>query len=568
MNTRLLAYLRKLGLDTNATDEQAWEFFRARRGLEANIANALNYDEADIAARTNCDLMIRALGHNPDEPSQVLTTTVPADQFRTQAGTDGASASGDLEAARAEGAQREAARRSEIRQLGAMAGTSSDLIATLENDPGITVEAARQRLFDDHQARTRASVPQESGSQGPAVHSRSSVTGITAELLEAAILHRSGIDPTQNWVRSQDNTPRRRRANGNDLANIAEEAWQYRTISMEECIRHAARIDGVSVPHARNGLLEAYLRSAPSTNTLVNIYTTNMSSQLLSAFEVAPDSTGGGWIRESDVQNFKTNERARLEQGGALVKLPRGKEADHATFEDNVETFKIARYAKQYVVDDQDIVDDTFGATNQFAPADLGVAARQLRPDLVYSILIGNPAMRDTKALFHIDHKNLKASSGGLSSWLGSARAAMRLQTEHGRALNINAAFLIVPPTLEDTADTMVHSRVLITGEAATKPANNPNFNKGLQIVVEARLENGVTDPSTGVTYAGASDHWFLSATSAFHTIEVAYLSGAGRVPQIRPFVLTQGRWGIGWDIKHDIGAKALSWEGLYRSEA
>jgi len=567
MNPRLLQYLRSIGLDANATDEQAWEFFQARRGLQSSIACALNYNQADDAARTNCDLMIRAIGYDPANPNTLLAVDKPP-----VPGSDGTSLGGDLEKRLlAQGAESERKRRAEITQYAAIAGCTDDFVRGLLDDPQITSDVARDKIFEDHKARTRADVSPDMPT-APAGHSRSSVTGISVDILEAAMLHRSGIDPTKHWVRSDaGGNLFQRRATAIELEKAADLSWELRGMSMEDILRRAAVIDKVTLPAGREGLMVAYARSF-STAALSAIYTTNMNSQLLAAFEVAPDSTTGGWVREADVPNFKTNERARMVNGGALKKLPRGSAADHATFEDVVETYKIARYAKQFVVDDQDIQDDTFGAMNEFTPADFGVAARQLRPDLIYSLIIANAAMRDSVALFHATHANLSTTAAlGTAGKLEAARKAMRIQTENGRNLNPMAKFLIVPPALEDTADVMVNSRLLITGESATKPENNPNYGKGLVVVTDARLENGVVDPTdgTGATVrAGSATTWYLAAMASAHTIEVGYLRGAGRRPQIRSFVLTEGRWGIGWDIKMDIGAKALDWRGWHKATA
>lgn len=576
MNKRLLAYLRKLGLDTNATDEQAWEFFRARKGLEASIANCLNHNETDTAARTNCDLMLRALGHNPENPSEVLIPTATvATPARTQPGSDGASADGVIEAARAEGARREATRRSEIQQMATMGGASAELTRTLIEDPMITIDVARTRLWEDHQARTRANVPQDwpNGGGAPAGHVRNSVSGNTADVLCAGMLQRSGIDPTQGWVGDENGIPVRRRPRGTDLEQLADQSRQFRAMSMEDFVRAAAAIDGVRLPHGRLGLLEAYIRASRSgfsTSALTAIFTTNMNSQLLASFDVTPDFSTAGFCRESDVGNFQTQERSRMLNGGALDKLPRGSEANHAEYEDSVETFKIARYAKQFVVDDQDIIDDTFGGMNAFAPADMGVAARQLRPDLVASILIGNPVMRDGVTLFHdATHGNWETSAPlGTAGKLELVRKKMRILREGVRNLNLMVKYLIVPAALEDTADVLVKSRVMITGSDIVRGANNPNEGKGLVVVADSRFDNGVTDPTdpTGATvHAGSATTWWASATASAHTIEVAHLRGTGRVPQVRSKILDQGRWGIGWDIKHDIGAKALAWQGLQR---
>lgn len=573
MNKRLRAYLRSLGLDPNAPDDQAWEFFNGLRGLQASLANSLNYREGDEQARTNCDLMIRALGYDPENPAQLLAPTTPTTTVvRTDLpGNDGAALMDPSLASRlrAEGQRAEVERRTAIEQLATLSGASEDLVRSLVGDPGVTVDAARQRLWEDHQARTRANVRPDTPSEAPAIHSRSSVTGITQEILEAAILHRSGIDPTRNWVRNDDFCPTRRRAQAVELERAADLAWQFRAMSLEDFIRAAARIDGVTLPMGRNGLLESYLSNrAFSTAALSAIFTTNVNSQLLMAYEVAADTTGGGWVRESDVADFKTNERARMVNGGSLDKLPRGSTANHATFSDVVETYKIARYAKKFEIDDQDIIDDSFGESKNFVPADLGLAARQLRPDLVYAILMANAALADTVALFHATHANVLTTSALAIVTLGNGRSKMRLQTENGRNLNLLARFLIVPPTLENDANVLVKSALIVTGENSTKPAQNPNSDSGVTVVSDARLENGVINPVDGESIAGSASTWFLAAAASAHTIEIGYRRGTNRVPQVRPYILTEGRWGLGWDVSMDIGGKALGHRGLLRGTA
>lgn len=574
MNARLRAYLRSLGLAEDSTDENAWEFFRSLRGLNATIANCLNYNEHDQQARSACDVALRANGVNPEDPNQMLENETDANgrQVVATAGSDGASAAGDLEQARQEGQQAEQQRRSQIEQLATMAGCSDEMMRSLI-DGNIDLETARERIWNDHQQRATANVPSDvpaGGSGAPAVHSRNSVTGYSVETVEAALLHARHLDPTHLWSSDESGCVWQRTMTP-EVERAIEEGHQYRRASLEDIIRMCARLDGVDLPFGRTGILQAYLRNASSTAALSAVFTTNVNSELMQAFEVAPDSTTAGFVRESDVADFRSNERVRMSNGGALQKLPRGGTAEHATYEDLVETFKIARYANQFVLDDQDIQDDNFGGLTGFVPADLGVAARQVRPDLVYSILMGNPNMRDSVALFHANHGNLNTSAALAEATLRDGRSAMRIQQENGRNLNVMAKYVIVPPKLEDTADVLIKSRLLITGENATKPADNTNAGKGLEVVSDARLENGVTDPTdgTGATvHSGSDSTWFLSGTANNHTIEVAYLRGTGRAPQIRPFVLTQGRWGLGWDVKLDIGAKALDWRGMQKNTA
>ena len=77
----------------------------------------------------------------------------------------------------------------------------------------------------------------------------------------------------------------------------------------------------------------------------------------------------------------------------------------------------------------------------------------------------------------------------------------------------------------------------------------------------------GVTDPSTGEAYAGLATNWFLVCSpNQGPTIEVGYLAGTNRRPQLRRFMLDRGQWGIGFDIDMDIGAKALDYFGVHKS--
>jgi hypothetical protein len=249
--------------------------------------------------------------------------------------------------------------------------------------------------------------------------------------------------------------------------------------------------------------------------------------------------------------------------------LPRQKEADHAEFADNVETYKIARYARQFQIDEQDIIDDRFNGINPHVAREFGQAAARLRPDLVYALLLANANMRDGVALFHASHSNLNTSNALAIAGLTAARKAMMLQRENGVNLGLLLKFLIVPPALEVTALELSSSPLLITGSDVVRPAMNALASSGFTIVPEPRLENGVTDPATGTVHSGSATTWFGAAMAGSGpTIEVGYLAGTGRAPQLRSGMLDRGRWGMWFDIKHDIGAKALDWRTLQKNTA
>lgn len=401
---------------------------------------------------------------------------------------------------------------------------------------------------------------------GPYIAARAHDTDCTLQALQGAMLLRAGAKldhPAYQgqralamnipaWMRENVNAERRQRS--------MEAAHRYSGMSMVDMCREAVRLDGRDVPHGRNDVI----RAAFSGSALTNIFTNNINTVILVTYTEAPDSTVG-WTSETDVNDFKTNERPRMTKGPALSKLPRGGEADHVYRSDTGESYKIARYAKQVQIDEQDIIDDHFGALKDM-PKEMGLAAARLRPDLVYAILKASAALADGIALFHSSHSNTDTSAALAADKLKTGVTKISLQAENGVNLNLAATHLITPVTLNFTARELVNSTtIIIAGQTDTVRGNVNTLNYvGLEIRSDARLDNGVVDPSTGTSYSGDTNDWFLAASGG-HTIEVGYLLGTGRAPQVRNFVLERGKWGVGWDINMDIGAKALDFKAMYR---
>lgn len=408
--------------------------------------------------------------------------------------------------------------------------------------------------------------------QAPAGHSRSHEGTCTLEAIQGAMILRAGgrLDhpafagsralamDIPRWLRAGINTEQRQRA--------MEAAWRFRDMSLVDLAREACRLDGRELPSDRVGIIHA----AFSGSSLANIFTSNINTVVLSTYESMGDTTVG-WVREGEVPDFKTNDRPRMTKSAGLEKLPRGGTADHMTRGDVGESFKIARYAKQMVIDEQDMIDDTFQALRD-TPIEMGEACAALRPDLVYAILLANPTLTATgRALFNSTDANLDTSSALAADKLKAAVTAIQNFQENGRNLNLQVTHLIVPNTLEFTGDNLLESSTVViagtAGAVTERGDRNSLRRKAISLVTDARLDNGVIDPDSGTTYAGSASTWYLAAARA-HTIEVAYRRGTGQSPQIRNFTLDKGQWGLGWDCAMDIGAKALDWRGLHRSDA
>lgn len=446
----------------------------------------------------------------------------------------------------------ERARIAAIEDLGANDPAMADTVRQAIREGWDTVRATAEILKKTREAR---STPAGS----PAIHV---VEGVTAEALGGMLTMRSGVD-----ISRVGRTDTERAAN----AIIAEKASRYRQMSLLDVCRACLRLDGKQVPFSDDDTI----RAAVSGGTLLSLFTTSAQARVLQAFVEAGDSTAG-LCNEDDVPNFKTNDRIRAGEVGNLKRLPRGGKAKHTDMSDSNVGYKIARFAEQMVFDEQDIIDDNFGVLTGQA-VQLGNAAKRLRPDLVYSILMENP-LHDVDSIAIFDaatHANLGTGGGSVLSAASLQTAIVAIAAQKGvRAeviLNLMAKTLVVPPALKFTAATLLKSSEVREGRGGSATSAQGTYNalqdEGLTMRSEQRIASGFNNPVTGAAIAGSATRWFLFGDpAACPTIEVGYLRGSGRAPVVRSWAREQGTWGIGFDVKFDIGAKAIDYKNMYRS--
>jgi len=435
-------------------------------------------------------------------------------------------------------------------------------------------------------ARTARSAPL--AGQAPAGHVVDRT--LTSRSLQAAILARSGIEIDNGMFRSQQgqavfndrslfnfnqrneagwlvNHSRALQQGGptrdEQAARAIDQAMGMRRMSLVDMCRAALEIEGVS--HDRYDRDEIIFR-AFSTATLNAVFTTNFAATMLVGFMDAPDTTVG-WTAEADLPNFQTAERFQVGLTNKMKRTDRHQAAEDADAEAVMESYKLHRYAQKFIVDEMDIIDDRFGALNQVAPRSMGEAARVISPDLVYSILLGNPTMQqDSTALFHADHGNYTASGAGLShNTLSAAKSAMASQTSNGRLCDIRAQFLIVPETVDWDARRLVGSAELRDTTANTEYGTMNPAKGAFTVVSDPRLDVGVVDPSslTGASNAGQPGSWALATAGGKYGIEKGYLSGTGKAPVVRRMTLGDGHIGFGWMCIMYNAAKAVGYQGL-----
>lgn len=585
MHKQLRAYLESLGLRSDATDAEAWDYYDALDGVNRTAAEALrarypsNRDTGRDAGAGNDNTPgddDNASGDDADGQRSDGQGTQPAGG---NGNNDGAVSGENVreEAARAE-RERIAVLQMQAREVERVTGSQlpSDLLQRAIDEVWDRQRANRvflQALQDGRQNPVAPDAPFMQTSGERARHR-------TPQAVAMGLAMRLGTRP-ETFFRTTPGSAERAddRQSGSlavrcarpdfaehrqqDVERLYEQGMRYERHSLIDLVRELLQMRGRSVVGLST---DEVLRAAASIGEVTGLFTTNAGAVLIEAYEAAPDQTAT-WTRTRDVDNFKEYELHRLEAGAALKRHNRTGTAHHSERSSVKETGQIARYSRQWVIDEMDIIDNDLSPLLDF-PREFGVAASQLRPDLVFAILLGNPAMRDGTTLFHANHANVKTSAALSNTTLGAAKTQLNTQSENGRPLATFAKTLLVPEALDWAARTEVNSAELRNTTGNTIYGTMNPAKDQFVVVADPRLDLGVVDPTDESVKAGSATTWYLAAQEGRHGIEVAYLAGRNRQPLVRSTMLTQGQWGMQFDVNMDIGAAAADWKGLQRNTA
>jgi phage head maturation protease len=315
-----------------------------------------------------------------------------------------------------------------------------------------------------------------------------------------------------------------------------------------EMARQSLELRGIRTAHMdkRELVARAFTHS---TSDFPKLLENNSRKAMLRGYEEA-EEVFTMFTRTGNLTDFKTHSRVGLGVFEKLDEIPESGEYKHGTIGERAESIKLATYGKLFSITRQAIINDDLTAFTDI-PRKMGRAAARTVGDLVFSILIDNPAMSDSVALFHADHNNLASSGTAITAAsVGAGRTAMRTQKDGTATLNIRPSFLIVPAAQEDTA------RVLMTSETDPSKTNSrvPNPVRGAaEIIVDARLDDASTTA------------WYLAADpNTFDTIEVGYLDGIAA-----PFLDQQDGWtidGVEYKVRIDAAAAPLEFRTLYKN--
>lgn len=335
-------------------------------------------------------------------------------------------------------------------------------------------------------------------------------------------------------------------------ANLAanDTANPFRGHSLSELARASLKRCGIN-SDGMDKLAMVAASFTHSTSDFPKLLANVAQKAMMKGYEEA-NETFQLWTTEGVLTDFKVASRVDLNTFPNLKVVPEGGEYSYGTIGDRGETTQLATYGKRFSITRQAIINDDLNAIAKI-PRLMGRAATRTIGNLVYAILTGNPNMSDGVALFHATHANLAAAGAAINTAsVDAARVAMGLQKDGDALLNLRMKYLLVPLTLEGTANVVRNSEFEVG--SSTRNNTTPNTVRNtFEVISDARLD------------AASVTGWYAAGDPMLtDTIEVSYLDG-NKTPTLEE----QAGWsvdGVEMKVRFDAAVKALSHRAMYKN--
>jgi hypothetical protein len=236
-----------------------------------------------------------------------------------------------------------------------------------------------------------------------------------------------------------------------------------------------------------------------------------ITRQMLKEYNLAGLSDWRKIVEVAPLNDFRTQHRPRMGGYGDLLGVAEGGPyAAVASPSDEEMTYAPSKRGGTEDVTLEAIRNDDVQLIRRI-PVKLSRAAARTLYKFVFAFLDTNAAIYDAKALFHVDHANLKAAALDKAA-LQAARLQMIQQTDFGGNdyLGIPPRFLILPSTLEDT------------GYELTVQPNLGQFTPTQADTIRRHTWELIVNP-----FWTDVNNWFLAADPKdLPTIEIGFLDG------------------------------------------
>ncbi len=542
MDPKVRAALVAMGLDSDASDEQAQEF----------------HDGLTPEQQAACDAAVEMMG---EFAAPAGKTPGGAD---TASGSDGENAA----AAKLEGDDddRKAA------PLGARVKAATNLVA---------LEARRVAEITQLGAILRADQNVVSRSIGEGHDLRQARTAMLAALksqwkAQPTVL----VGRDNNLTSLQASIPEAimLRANAK-VEKPSERGQKFAAMSLVMMGRHYLAALGavdameVSTPRMAQLLLSPRMLGqsypqvaalAQSTGDFPSILANTLNKTLRNAYLDAP-KTWPVWARRVTAPDFKPLNRDILSESPSLTPADDGAPINYVTLGDGKESYSLVSYNGGIKLTWKAVVNDDLNAFSRL-PILQANAASRLEEDVAYAAITANAALSDSVALFHGTHANLVSTTAaktgpGVTSLANAEALMLKQKGPKGHArLELQPKFILVPTSLKASTEQFLGSSQLLaiisTSSSAPQTVGQANPYSGkFTVVSSTRLDD---DSATA---------WYLLADhreGQIDTIELAFLEDEP-APVLRQETDFDSQ-DIKYAIRHTVAAKAIDFRGMVKN--
>jgi hypothetical protein len=441
--------------------------------------------------------------------------------------------------------------------------------------PGVPAEVVRQAESEgwDLTRTTTAFLTalRDSRQPGvPAIHVGRGRHNLSLAVITAALLGRtdlgldSGINPDSPVFRSPviNTIGRRREFQAGWMVGVPETG--ERRNEFEQTFERANQLglNNLSFMRAAELILELetgerhfdeseILERAFSSGGFSAVFGAVIHMQLLASY-AATQSAYAEFCEVVEVGDFREHKDADMGQVGRLKKQSsksnNGQAAILNVDDPTLVSILVERYAGLLKVTDQTIIHDAFGVVGML-PAELGATCAQMPADLAFAQVLNTANMTDGRARYNTTDGNLISGSVFDEALLTSLGVALTAKKIGDRRINVNGSVLVAGATQGPQVKKQMASQFTTQNEV------NPHSGT-YRVVQDTAIDLGVADPAQNdLAIAGTPNSIYAFAGGNKRSIAVAFRRGTNRGPVTRSGMLTQGEWGMYWDVFMDVGA-------------
>lgn len=310
-----------------------------------------------------------------------------------------------------------------------------------------------------------------------------------------------------------------------------------------ECLRKAGQSDG-------GDPMEMIGRAMTVSD--LPVLMSNVANKALFEGYASADETWEIWADGTgSVPDFKQNTLAMVSEFDDLDQIKNDTGYKYGDRSDTKEVYQIGTFGKLAAITRTTIINDDLMAMADMYMS-MGEAASRKIGDCAYGVLIANAAMRDGKALFHADHKNL-GSPGALGE-VTIAEAIKLAGLQKGlkskQALNISLQYFIGPKSIEGSSEIFFASNQFSSDDKGSTRTNIYGGTR-FQRAYDARLDE-------------ASPTTYYFAGPKRKTVRLFFLNG-----NRTPWLEAKTGWttdGVEYKVRIDVCGKAVDWKAMVKN--